>query len=89
MNIYELIIVSTSVSLFYFDTLSIRTKLKTLIGFKRHDHVKPFDCLFCTAHHFGLISYLIYFISTGDYNNIWYYLILNYLTAKIIDKIWG
>lgn len=89
MNIYELIIISSAVSLFYFDTLTIKTKLKVLFGFKKWEHVKPFDCMFCTAHHIGALTYLIYFLTTGNYNNIIEFEILNYLTAKILDKIWN
>lgn len=92
MNTIELYIISLAFSLIWFDVLYIQTPLKRILGYKEIDFIKPFDCRFCTFHHIGFITGLIYYsnqmIHDHNFKNFIIYAFINFALTNIITRKW-
>lgn len=48
-------ILTTAITIIWFETFGVGQRLKVLLGWKPMDYVKPFDCRYCTHFWIGTI----------------------------------
>ena len=89
MNIINLLIVNTAITLLYFDVLHLNYYLKKWLGYNTAIHKKPFDCYFCITMWIGIVITIINLIVTKDYKQTLLLLSGVFVTSKIIDKLWN
>lgn len=87
MSTTELWLISFTFSYLWFDVLNAQYYLKVLFGYQPFDFVKPFDCRYCTYHHFGLI-FGSYYLYNEMYIDFGIYAWVNYALTNIMIKIW-
>lgn len=89
-------ILTTFMTLIWFDVLSIDTRIKVLLGYKkwtskvemRRTWHRVFACYFCTSFWLGVIAALI-LLSMGETTNAILLIMSNAIVSRVLDILLG
>lgn len=89
MSTILLLLLNGALTLAWMDVFHLGYYLKLWLGYKPEEHIKPFDCYFCTCMWLGIIISSILFVFTGDLIQSLTIITLNFYQSKLIDKLWN
>ena len=89
MNLLCLLLLVNLTTIFLYFEFNFNNRLKHVLGFDRFKRRKPFDCYFCLIMWTGIFQSILYLLLIEkNYGLAMINLMLNYIIAKIIDKLW-